>query len=131
MKSWYIPLVLIVLVVAAAAYFVGSRPQLNALTQSAVAGEVNVTARYLGDQFEIALDTHSVDLSSFDFSSSILLKTKDQELKAISTSPVSDSSHHRTYLVTFPKFKLPVTLVLNNLGNISQTTLKFERRWVN
>lgn len=113
--------------VVAVAYFVGNR-SLPTLTQSAVAGDINITARYLGNQFEIALDTHSVDLSSFDFSGSILLKTKDQELKALSASPVSDSSHHRTYLVTFPKFKLPATLVLNNLGNISQTNLIFERR---
>lgn len=118
-------LVFSALAIVAVAYFVGNR-SLPTLTQSAVAGDINITARYLGNQFEIALDTHSVDLSSFDFSSSILLKTKDQELKALSASPVSDSSHHRTYLVTFPKFKLPAALVLNNLGDVSQTILKFE-----
>ncbi len=121
-------LILAALAIAVMGYFLGNRP-LPTLTQSATAGEVNITARYLGDQFEIALDTHSVDLSNYDFLQSVLLKTMNSELSAISATPVSDSPpHHRIYLVTFPKFKLPVTLVINNLGLISQTTLKFDRR---
>lgn len=122
-------LVLIAVSVAAAAYFIGSRPQ-PTLTQSVTAGEIDVTAEYLGNfKFEMALNTHSVDLSSFDFSKSVMLQTKNSELKTVSVTPVSDSPpHHRTFILIFPKFSLPVTLIVKDLGGITERKLVFERR---
>lgn len=90
--------------------------------------EVDVQATYSSNQIELALNTHSVDLTDFDFSQSVILRTKNSELKTVSAVPVSDSPpHHRTYALTFPKFSLPVTLIIKNLGGIPERKLIFER----
>lgn len=127
-----IKILIVVLLVAVGGFLLGNnlnKTPIN-ITQTESSAEVEVTAKYLGDsKFEVALNTHSVDLSDFDFSRSVLLKTKDKELKAISASPVSDSPpHHRTFTLIFPKFSLPVTLTIKNLGGIPERKLIFERR---
>lgn len=125
-------LIILVILLAIGGFLLGSAQSKSAinLTQIESSAEVDVVAKYIGDfKFEVALDTHSVDLSDFNFSSSIFLKTKDQELKALAASPVSDSPpHHRTFILNFPKFNFPVTLIIKNLGETPERKLVFERR---
>ena len=126
-----IKLAIAVFLVALGSFLLGNsfnKTPIN-LTQTESSAEVDVSASYSGNfQFEIALNTHSVDLSNFDFSQSVILKTKNYELKSISATPVSDSPpHHRTFTLTFPKFNLPVTLIINNLGGTPERKLIFER----
>lgn len=127
-----IKLVIAIVLVAIASFILGNRRSETPviLTQSESSADVEVTAKYLGNnQFEIALNTHSVDLSDFDFSKSVTLKNKNSELETISTTPVSDSPpHHRTFTLVFPKFSFPVTLVIKNLGGIPERKLIFEKR---
>mgnify|MGYP001567158135 CR=1 FL=1 len=117
-------LILILVAVSIAAFWLGNRaapPADNTpITQSESSGEVTVTATYQGDQIEVALDTHSVDLSNFDFG------------KSISPAPTSvqattDSPHHRRAILKFNRLNLPFTLVISNLANIPQRKLVFER----
>ncbi len=128
-----IKLITAAILIAIGGYFLGNsqfgKIPIN-LTQTESSAEVDITAKYLGDfKFEVALDTHSVDLSTFDFSRSVVLRTMNSELKTISTSPVSDSPpHHRTFILIFPKFSLPVTLIIKDLGGITERKLIFERR---
>lgn len=126
-----IRLILAGFLVAIGSYFLGNNinktPVNLTLTESSA--EVDVSASYLGDsKFEVALNTHSVDLTNFDFSDSVSLRTTNQELKTVTTTPITDSPpHHRTFILTFPKFNFPVTLIIKNLGGIPERKLIFER----
>lgn len=102
------------------------------------AGGVTVTAKYELDKsekeiiFTISLDTHSGDISGWDYIKNISIKTSDG--KIFSPLPesqiISDSSHHRSFLL---KFKAPITdesafiLSVTNLNGIPNRIFKWTR----
>lgn len=99
--------------------------------------EANVTAgvEYLAAKsdgknivFNIVLNTHSVELDSFDFQKDIVLEKNPE---ASGSNPVkvttNGSGHHRSAEVTFEKTSPPFTIVLKNLANINRREFLFEK----
>jgi len=97
-------------------------------TRTAQSGDVAVTVTFESGKFNVALDTHSVDLSAFDFSASVKLKTAGSELSTASVTPVSDAAHHRSAILTFPSVAGPFTIIISDLVDTSPVSLFFERR---
>ncbi len=102
------------------------------------AGGVTVEATWLGRQadgtvaVELALDTHSVDLSKFDVAANIALRDDSgRELVASDWQDERRDSHHRSGLVRFPAAPPGsggerVTLVVRNLAGVAERALTFE-----
>ena len=80
-----------------------------ALTRTHAGGGVTAKATYLNPggtedtRFEISLDTHSVDLDSYDLKS--LSSLRDDAGKVFRPSKVENkgSGHHRQFVLVFPK----------------------------
>lgn len=93
---------------------------------------VTVIIEYLPNQsqssliFRTALDTHSVDLDSFDFTKDITL---EKDGKSVSPSLVKQegSDHHRSAEINFPQTSLPFTIVFKNLSNVPRREFNFEK----
>ncbi len=102
------------------------------------AGGVTVEATWLGQQadgtvaVELTLDTHSVDLSSFDVAANVALRDEGgSELAASDWQDERRNSHHRSGVVRFPALppgsnRERVTLVVRNLAGVAERTLSFE-----
>lgn len=108
-----------------------ARNQQKTYRQEKEEGNVDVVVEYLPDKssqdtltFEIALDTHSVNLDSFDFQKDIFLK-RDGSINFPLTVIPSGGGHHRRAEVTFKKVSAPFSIILNNLSGISKREFKF------
>lgn len=73
--------------------------------------------------FTVSLNTHSVDLTSFNPTAQIRLQTGDQEIvPSVATASGDRSEHHQNYQVTFPVRSTPVMFVLiRNVAGVSRT----------
>ena len=94
-------------------------------------GDVDVVVEYLPEKsdndnivFNIVLDTHNVDLSSFDFSKDIVLEKEGLVRIPIKSSPTG-SVHHRKAEVVFKRVNLPYSIVLMNLSSIQRREFQF------
>ena len=117
-------LVLVLVAVSLAAFWLGNRStpsDTSPLTQTESSGEVTVTATLTRDQIEMILDTHSVDLSGFDFKSQVTPGPDEVTITA-------DSQHHRRANLKYRRLNLPFTLVISDLAQIPQRRLVFGRR---
>ena len=94
---------------------------------------VTVVVEYLKDKsddknmtFAVSLDTHSVDLNSFDFQKDISLEagTKSSNPTEVTTN---GSDHHRSGEIIFKKTPPPFTLALKNIANINRREFLFEK----
>ncbi len=94
-------------------------------------GEVAVVVEYLKDKstadnmvFQIALDTHSVNLDGLDFQKDVILEKDGKILKPLQLGQ-SGSVHHRKAELTFAKVTAPATVVVMNLSGIPRREFKF------
>lgn len=99
---------------------------------------MTVEATWLGSQedgglaFKVALDTRSVDLSTFDVVENVLLRDgAGREVRASGWRDERRDGHHRSGTVRFPAVSPDsdgsrVTLVVGNLAGIVERTLTFE-----
>ncbi|GBD20794.1 hypothetical protein HRbin28_01242 [bacterium HR28] len=102
------------------------------------AGGVTVEATWLGRQadgtiaIKLTLDTHSVDLTSFDVATNVTLRDeRGTEVAVSSWQDERRDSHHRSGVVRFPALSSDtnqerVTLVVRNLAGVAERTLSFE-----
>jgi hypothetical protein len=89
-----------------AAKAVSSGKSAGAATQTSEGGQVTVAATWngpvAGPVFDVALDTHSVDLDAIDLAGSALLRTdKGVEVKPLGWN-AAKGGHHRSGPLTFP-----------------------------
>lgn len=110
---------------------------LNATVRDGGAGGVTVEATWLGVQeggmlaFKLALDTHSVDLATFDVAENVALRDgAGRELAPAGWQDESRDSHHRSGIVRFPASSEHeagrVMLVVRNLAGAAERGLTFE-----
>ncbi len=96
---------------------------------------VTVVVEYLKDKsddknitFAVLLDTHSVDLNSFDFQKDIVLEKNPRASGSNPTKVTTNGSdHHRSGEIVFPNTPPPFILVLKNIANINRREFLFEK----
>lgn len=107
------------------------------MAKEKAAGEVTVIATLKNPndiggkeelEFEVKLDTHTVNLDAFNFEKSVTLKDDKGKTYKPSSSETSGSGHHRSAEV---KFKNPgkvksLELLVKDVGGVKETVLKWE-----
>lgn len=93
---------------------------------------VTVIIEYLPTQsssliFRIALDTHSVNLDSFDFAKDITLEKNGKSFSPTLLIKQEGGGHHRSVEVNFPTADTPFTIIVKNLSNIPRREFSFEK----
>jgi hypothetical protein len=102
--------------------------------QTVSGGGVSVAVTYMNPrrlespQFQVALNTHSVSLDSYDFKTIVLLR--DGAGKAYEPTKVENkgSGHHRTVILTFPKLSPEVKhfeLVIKDIAGVKERTFRW------
>lgn len=90
--------------------------------QSDSRGEVTVTAEFAERNgliaFEVVLDTHTVDLDSFDPERSIFLENEDGTKVAPAAVVAGGSWHHREFMLTFTPPRGTVRLIVADLAGV-------------
>ncbi|GEM_PF-3432697 len=78
-------------------------------------------------EFSVSLDTHTVDLTSFDAVQQIRLHAAGQEYApATVVNSGERSSHHQNYQVSFPLVEnSSITVVVHDVGGIEERQLPF------
>ncbi len=96
------------------------------------AGEGNVTfgASFIITQgatiFTVSLNTHTVNLDSFNPAQQITLKRANgKAMVPVSVTPQGEG-HHRSYTVSFPRTEPPFSLIVTNLAGIPARTLLWQ-----
>ena len=74
--------------------------------------------------FEISLDTHSVELDSFDFVKDVILEKDGKAIPPANSIP-SGGGHHRKAEVVFERVKSPFTISLINLSGVPKRVFQF------
>ncbi len=94
-------------------------------------GNVTVVVEYFPQKsdkntlvFNITLDTHNVDLTSFNFSKDIVLEKEGLINTPIKFAP-SGSIHHRQAEVIFKRAESPFSIVLKSLSGVMKREFKF------
>lgn len=115
----------------------GESGEKGPMTQEKAAGEVTVIATLKNPddiggkedlEFEVKLDTHTVNLDAFNFEKNIILKDDKGKTYKPSSTETSGSGHHREAEV---KFKDPgkvksLELLVKDVGGVKETVLKWE-----
>lgn len=118
----------------------------GSLTQTSEGGQVTVkatwqgTAQGQGGVFQLTLDTHSVNLDSYDLTQIAILRLSQSQGQSQEVKPVKweapQGGHHRTGLLTFPTV-LPdgqplvgpgtksLELVLRGIGELPERVLRW------
>lgn len=105
------------------------------LTRAHSGGGVTVTATYLNPQgaddarFQIALDTHSVNLDAYDLKALSLLRDETGKTYQPTEAQNKGSGHHRQIIIVFPKVA-PETkeldLVLKDIAGVKERSFRWE-----
>lgn len=74
---------------------------------------------------EVALDTHSVDLSSFNFQKDVILETSGKTKTPQKVEEEEGATHHRKAELTFEKTIPPFNIIILNLENIPRRQFQF------
>lgn len=98
-------------------------PISSGLTREDTGGEVTVSVTPVasGDAelgFDVAINTHSVDMSAFDPKKQIVLVGADGKDVLSSKVATEGSGHHQQLQVTFSKVAKPWKLMVRNVGGI-------------
>jgi hypothetical protein len=107
----------------------------SALTRTHAGGGVTVKVTYLNPQgtedarFEISLDTHSVDLDSYDLKA--LSSLRDGAGRAYQPSNVENkgSGHHRQVVLVFPKpapGSSRIELVIKDIAGVKERSFVWD-----
>ena len=105
------------------------------LTRTHSGGEVTVKVTYLNPQasdaprFQVVLETHSVDLDSYDLKK--LSSLRDGTGKSFEPGQVENkgSGHHRQVVLSFPRFSSQpkaVEVVIRNIGGVKERSFRWE-----
>lgn len=84
---------------------------------------VSVTPVAAGDaelSFDIAINTHTADLSAFDPENQIVLTGADGKDTLSSSVTREGSGHHQNLQITFPTVEKPWKLLVRDVGGISE-----------
>lgn len=103
-------------------------------TQTVSGGGVTVAVTYVnprnndGPRFQVALNTHSVGLDSYDFKTLALLR--DDAGKTYSPTKVENQGggHHRQVTLTFPKISSDakrVEIVIKDVAGVKERTFRW------
>jgi len=115
----------------------GAQPTPHAdMTRSAEAGAVSVDVTPLNLfqsdasslDFEIALNTHSVDLGA-DLAQLAVVRIDGREIAATAWEPSASGGHHVSGLLRFPALAEgpnSVTLIIRNLANVPERSFTWE-----
>lgn len=115
----------------------GESGEKGPMTQEKAAGEVTVIATLKNPddiggkedlEFEVKLDTHTVNLDKFDFEKGILLMDDKGKTYKPSSTETSGSGHHREAEVYFknPGKVKSLELLVRDVGGVKETVLKWE-----
>jgi hypothetical protein len=108
----------------------------SSLTRTSEGGEVTVVVDWAGPDdgvvFEVALDTHSVDLDALDLADAVLRNDRGESLRARSWA-APNGGHHREGPLTFTGDPGPfidgatwIELILTGVGDDAARTLRWE-----
>lgn len=75
--------------------------------------------------FNLSLDTHTVDITAFDASRQVRLRTSAEELAPTRIRVVTPGSHHVSVEVEFPRIDGPVSLSILEVGAEPERRLGF------
>jgi hypothetical protein len=114
----------------------GSSEPAGSATQMSEGGQVTVVATWSGPaagaSFDVALDTHSVDLDALDFADATLRNDRGETLTARPWA-APKGGHHREGALTFDGSAAEffagakwVELALTGVGDLPQRTLRWE-----
>jgi hypothetical protein len=102
-----------------------SVPQNNPLTQENSEGGVTVSVTPLQIdpgaseyKFEVATNTHTVDMASFDPASQIMIQDAQGNLISSTTLERAGSGHHQSMTIFFPNVPKPWKLIVRNLSGV-------------
>lgn len=123
---------------AASAGPAGSGGEPVGLTRTSEGGQVTVVVEWPGPEagtvFEVALDTHSVDLDALDLTDAVLRNDRGETMAADPWAAPT-GGHHRSGTLTFtgdPSSFLSgadwIELVLTGIGDLPERTLRWELR---
>lgn len=115
----------------------GESGEKGPMTQEKAAGEVTVIATLKNPddiggkedlEFEVKLDTHTVNLDKFDFEKGVLLMDDKGKTYKPSSTETSGSGHHREAEVYFknPGKVKSLELLVRDVGGVKETVLKWE-----
>lgn len=114
---------------------VGSNSSATFKTETVEGGSVSVavTPRSLGEgaplEFEIAMNTHSVDLSNDMLKSVVLRDDRGEEYKPTSWEGPAGGGHHRSGRIAFVALAAgarSVTLIVKNIAGVAERTFSWE-----
>ena len=103
-------------------------------TQTVSGGGVTVAVTYLNPtknetpRFQVALNTHSVTLDSYDLKALALLRDQTGKIYAPTTVENKGGGHHRQVIVTFPKISPDakrVEMVIKDIAGINERTFRW------
>jgi len=82
--------------------------------------------------FYVRLDTHSVDLMDYDVIKNTVLRADGREISPNRWLSPSDSSHHRSGFLSFPRSSTTddakyLELVVRDLAGVSERVLRWDR----
>jgi len=108
----------------------------GATTQTSEGGQVTVVVDWAGPadgaQFDVSLDTHSVDLDALDLSDAVLRNDRGETL-AVQSWAALKGGHHREGALAFEGNATPflagtawIELVLSGVGDLPERTLRWQ-----
>ena len=105
------------------------------LTQSVSGGGVTVKVIYLNPKskdaprFSAVLDTHSVDLDSYELKSLTVLRDDTGKIYPPTAVENKGSGHHREIVLTFPKMSPEskrMNLVIKDVAGVKERTFRWD-----
>ena len=94
-------------------------------------GDVTVMADFIEKSgklvFNVYIDTHTVDLSSFNPSGQISLEGNDGVVISPERAESSGSGHHLEFTLYFPKVEGTIRLVVRDLGGVPRREILWPR----
>ena len=105
------------------------------LTQSVSGGGVTVKVTYLNPKssepprFSAALDTHSVNLDSYELKSLALLRDEAGKVYRPTAAENKGSGHHREVILTFPRISgaaKRLELVIKDVAGVRERTFRWD-----
>lgn len=133
MSKEYLFLGVIVVLIILTALFEFQKPKAQNISRlEKEENNVTVAVTYLPQKsdgksiaFEVTLDTHSVDLSSFNFQKDVILEASGKTKTPQKVKEEEGAAHHQKAKITFEKTKPPFNIIILNLENIPRRQFQF------
>jgi hypothetical protein len=104
-------------------------------TQTVAGGGVTVKATFLNPKgaddprFQVVLDTHSVNLDSYDLKSITVLREDTGKIHVPTTIKSQGSGHHRNTVITFAKLSAGVKrieLIIKDIAGVQERSFSWK-----